>query len=250
MVLSKDMQRKLPLVARRRSLVDLAHEELHKRITDGELAVGQRLIIDQLAEEFGVSLIPVREALARLNAERLVSFEANKGYRVAPAPGRLELRQLFDARLTLEVGSLELGIGLTTPQLIEELEEINRQMPLSVRGTTYDGYVDYVALNARFHDAIVSLSGNEFIIDAYRRLGYHQRITQALHGRGVPDLDKIIAEHEVIVAALKRRSAEDARAALRSHILGAAERHFDHETPDPAAPATRRGRTAMPRKKA
>ncbi len=241
---SKDIGRKPPLAARRRSLVDLAHEELHKRITDGELTVGQRLVIDQLAEEFGTSLIPVREALARLNAERLVTFEANKGYRVAPAPDQLELRQMFDARLMLEIGSLEPGIALLTPEFIAELEEINRQIPKSVHGTTYAGYAEFVALNARFHDAIVSLSGNKFIIDAHRRLGYHQRITQALHGRGVPDLGKIVSEHRMIIAAFKRGSIEEARIALRNHILGAAERLYSDEAPKPPA-ARRRVRKAQ-----
>lgn len=244
MALPEDTKRKSTLAARRRSLVDLAHEELHKRITDGELAVGQRLVIDQLAEEFGTSLIPVREALARLNAERLVTFEANKGYRVAPAPDQLELRQMFDARLMLEIGSLEAGIESLTPDLVTELEEINRQMPKSVRGTTYEGYAEFVALNARFHDAIVKLSGNKFIIDAHRRLGYHQRITQALHGRGVPDLVKIVAEHKAIIAALKRRSIDDARAALRNHIVGAAKRLYDSEPPNVPAAVQRRGRKA------
>lgn len=240
---SKDIGRKPPLAARRRSLVDLAHEELHKRITDGELAVGQRLVIDQLAEEFGTSLIPVREALARLNAERLVTFEANKGYRVAPAPDQLELRQMFDARLMLEIGSLESGIASLTPELITELEEINRQIPKSVSGTTFEGYAEFVALNARFHDAIVNLSGNKFIIDAHRRLGYHQRITQALHGRGVPDLGKIVNEHKLIIAALRRRSIDDARLALRNHILGAANRLYD-EVPKAPPAGSKPGRKA------
>lgn len=227
--LSKDEQRKPPLAARRRSLVDLVHEEIHKRITDGGLAIGQRLVIDQLAEEFGTSLIPVREALARLNAERLVTFEANKGYRVAPAPDQLELRQMLEARLMLEVGSLEGNLEALTPEVIKELNEINRKMPASAHGTTYEGYAEFVALNARFHEGIVKLSGNEFIIDAYSRLGYHQRITQTLHGRGVPDINKIVAEHDVIIDALKRRSVDDARAAIRSHIVGAAERLYSDE---------------------
>jgi DNA-binding GntR family transcriptional regulator len=151
---------------------------------------------------------------------------------------------MFDARLMLEIGSLEAGIESLTPDLVAELEEINRQMPKSVRGTTYEGYAEFVALNARFHDAIVKLSGNKFIIDAHRRLGYHQRITQALHGRGVPDLVKIVAEHKAIIAALKRRSIDDARAALRNHIVGAAKRLYDSEPPNVPAAVQRRGRKA------
>src|SRR5438128_1842602 len=105
---------------RRTSLVELAHDELHRRITNGTLAEGDRLVIDQLAREFGTSLIPVREALARLRAERLVTFEPNKGYRVAPAPDAVEIERLFESRIILEIGALERGIARVTPAVMDE----------------------------------------------------------------------------------------------------------------------------------
>ncbi|MET3898023.1 DNA-binding GntR family transcriptional regulator [Devosia sp. UYZn731] len=209
---------------RSRSLVDLAHEEIHKRITNGEIPQGERLVIDALAQEFGTSLIPVREALARLHAERLVSFEANKGYRVAAPPDALELRHLFSARLILEVGALETALPLINPQLIAELRKINEQMGAGTYGTTFEGYVEFVKLNAVFHEKVVGLSGNPFIIDAYRKLAYHQRIMQALHGRGIPDIAKLVAEHEAIIEALQNGSPDGARSAIRQHILDGGQR--------------------------
>jgi DNA-binding GntR family transcriptional regulator len=209
---------------RSRSLVDLAHEEIHKRITNGEIAQGERLVIDALAQEFGTSLIPVREALARLHAERLVSFEANKGYRVAAPPDELELRQLFSARLILEVGALETALPLINPQLIAELRDINAQMRAGTYGTNFEGYVQFVKLNAVFHEKVVGLSGNPFIIDSYRKLAYHERIMQALHGRGIPDISKLVAEHEAIIEALQDGAHEGAREAIRQHILDGGRR--------------------------
>ena len=209
---------------RSRSLVDLAHEEIHKRITNGEIAQGERLVIDALAQEFGTSLIPVREALARLHAERLVSFEANKGYRVAAPPDALELHHLFSARLILEVGALETAIPLVTPELIEELRAINAKMRGGKYGKTFEGYIEFVKLNAVFHEKVVGLSGNPFIIDAYSALAYHQRIMQALHGRGIPDIGKLVAEHDAIIDALARHSHAAARKAIRQHILDGGRR--------------------------
>ena len=211
-------------ILRRRSLVDLAHEEIQKRITDGVLAVDERLVIDALAREFGTSLIPIREALARLHAERLVTFEANKGYRVAPAPEVSELKQLFDARLILELGALERVTPDVIPSVVAELETINDRIAKGRYGKTFSGYVDFVKLNAEFHSAIVRISQNDFIVEAYDRLGYHQRILRTLHGRGVPDIRQIVAEHAAIIAALKRTSVEETRAALKAHILDAAGR--------------------------
>ncbi len=209
---------------RRRSLVDLAHEEIQKRITDGILKVDDRLIIDALAREFGTSLIPIREALARLHSERLVTFEANKGYRVAPAADVTELKQLFDARLILELGALERATEETIPETVRELRSINERIAKGRYGKTFSGYVDFVKLNAEFHAAIVHLSRNDFIIEAYERLGYHQRILRTLHGRGVPDVRQIVAEHDAIIDGLRRGSIEETRAALRAHILDAAGR--------------------------
>lgn len=211
-------------VLRRRSLVDLAHEEIQKRITDGMLKVDDRLIIDSLAREFGTSLIPIREALARLHAERLVTFEANKGYRVAPAPDVGELKQLFDARLILELGALERATPDVIPAVVQELEAINERIEKGRYGKTFSGYVDFVKLNAEFHACIVRLSQNDFIAEAYDRLGYHQRILRTLHGRGVPDIRQIVAEHAAIIDGLKRGSIELTRDALRAHILDAAGR--------------------------
>ncbi|QDZ11906.1 GntR family transcriptional regulator [Devosia ginsengisoli] len=221
---SPQTPRRPAALIRSRSLVDLAHEEIHKRITNGEIAQGERLIIDALAQEFGTSLIPVREALARLHAERLVSFEANKGYRVAAPPDALELRHLFSARLILEVGALETAIPLVDSDLIVELREINARMGRGTYGTTFESYVDFVKLNAVFHEKVVGLSGNPFIIEAYRTLAYHQRIMQVLHGRGVPDITKLVAEHETIIDALQAGSHAVARQAIRQHILNGSER--------------------------
>jgi DNA-binding GntR family transcriptional regulator len=217
--MSKSTTSRKSAVLRARSLVDLAHEEIHKRITNGVLKQGDRLVIDAIAREFGTSLIPVREALARLHAERLLSFEANKGYRVAAPPDEMELRHLFDARLILEVGALETAFPLIDAALIGELRQINEQMRAGKYGKNFEGYAAFVQLNAMFHEQVVGLSGNPFIIDAYRQLAYHQRIMQTLHGRGVPDLGKLVAEHDAIIDALEKGSCATARGAIRQHIL-------------------------------
>lgn len=212
------------IAGRQKSLVDVAYDEVQKRIIDGKLAVGDRIIIDALAREFGTSLIPIREALARLHAERLVSFEPNKGYRVAPAPDLGELTQLFDARLILEKGSLQRLRPQVLSQAVDELERINKSIKGGKYGQSYEGYVEFVKLNAQFHLTIVKFSANPFILGAYERLGYHQRILQTLHGRGVPDIEQIVIEHNAIIDALRRGLVENACKALEMHILDAAER--------------------------
>ena len=110
------------------SLVDLAYEDLQLRIASGTLAEGERLVIDALARDYGTSQIPVREALVRLHAERFVTFEQNKGYRVAPKAGALEMRHLFEARMILEVGAVDRGLERVDTAVIDELSAINETL--------------------------------------------------------------------------------------------------------------------------
>lgn len=66
------------------NLADSAFDSLKQRIVDGSYSPNQKLVISSLAREFSVSTIPVREALAKLNAVNLVIYVPNQGYRVAP----------------------------------------------------------------------------------------------------------------------------------------------------------------------
>ena len=86
--------RNAPTVLKTKNLVESVYEELYRRISEGELEAGEKVVIDQLARSFGISLGSIREALARLNAERMVTYERNKGYRIAQAPDATELAEL------------------------------------------------------------------------------------------------------------------------------------------------------------
>lgn len=224
----------LPAGGLGKSLVDRAHDELHRLITDGKLADDQRIVIDRFARQFGTSLIPVREALARLHAEGLVIFEPNKGYRVAPRPTVEELVQLFEARLVIEMGAAELALERSTPASLRELKRINRFIAMGSYGTTYDGFREFVTLNEQFHIALVALAGNAPLEEAYRRLGYHQKITRPTYGRGPGDVKRFVQEHDAIIDALERRDLKALRSAVRRHIASGRER-FDVQRP-PDAP--------------
>lgn len=209
---------------RKSNLVTLAHNEIHRRIMVGELREGEKIVLRELADDFGTSMIPLREALARLTAERLVTYEPNKGFRVAPAPDDEEIAYLFEARLVMELGALEIGMDAVTPEIVASLKEINDQIRSQNFGASFNDFKGFISDNARFHAILIGLTGNPLVIDAYQRLGYHERIPLTLHGRGVQDAERIISEHDRIIAALEAHSLDRARAALKAHILDAYER--------------------------
>ena len=84
------------------SLADLAYTQLLEGIASGHFKESDRIVIDTVAEELGMSRIPVREALARLHAQRLLEYERNKGYTVLPKD---DYTVLFQARLIIEPSS-------------------------------------------------------------------------------------------------------------------------------------------------
>jgi DNA-binding GntR family transcriptional regulator len=190
----------------------------------GELREGEKIVLSELANEFGTSMIPLREALARLTAERLVTYEPNKGFRVAPAPDSDEIAYLFEARLVMELGALELGMDAVTTEVVAALRAINDQIRAQNYGESFTDFQGFITDNAKFHEILVGLTGNPLVIDAYKRLGYHERIPLTLHGRGVQDIGRIIREHDLIIAALADHSLEKARSALKAHILDAYDR--------------------------
>lgn len=208
-----------PKPLQRSNLVDQIHDELHRRITNRLLPAGERIVIDQIAVEFAVSLVPVREALARLKAERLVTHESNKGYRIAPEPKPLEMRKLFEARLILEIGSLKEGFHRLDDGIVAKMEKINQRISSGRYGTKFENFRIFLDLNAEFHRMIVALAENPFISEAYEMLGYHQRVAQTLFGRGPDNIDFIVEEHAEIIAALRKRNIDDAASSLRHHIL-------------------------------
>lgn len=208
------------------SLVEQIHGDLHFRIAAKTLPEGTRLVINALAREYGTSLIPVREALIKLHGERYVSFERNKGYTVAKQPDATEMRQLFEARLVLELGAAEYGFERASLQDVKQLEQLNQEMRALRMPKSAADYQSFVRKNEDFHRLLVGLPANPYLSDAYDRLGYHQRVLQVVINRISDDFKKICTEHEAIVSALRAKDKKALLQAMRHHIVQGSLRIF------------------------
>ena len=197
------------------SLVELAHDQILEKITNGGYQDGDRIVIDDVAEQLGISRIPVREALARLHAEHLLEYERNKGYRVTP---KADYAMLFQARMVIEPSAIRYCGNRVTHARIAELRSINERISRLSTGKKFRQYVDFLQLNDRFHMAIVGLCDNRLITEAYKSLSYGPQFARHSHGRGIPDLEDNVAEHEAIIAALERRDLPAAVLAAERHI--------------------------------
>ena len=187
------------------------YEALKSAIMAGLLAPGEPLRQDEIARQHGVSKIPVREALLRLEADGFVLFRKNRGATVREVSAT-EILNLMDIRLALECRALELAV----PQMAEsDLARARQLLDEYDRETVLERLS---ALNIRFHEALYAPCGNlpllQMIRDLRARLGPAVRllVTEAT------GIQRPASEHRAILAACAAGEAEKATALLRHHI--------------------------------
>lgn len=199
------------LLQRRRrdgSLTDRLYEQLRQAILSGELAPGAALFEGALAEQFNVSKTPVREALARLRLENLVRVIPYKGYYVAPVSLH-DVQSLYQVRVILETGAVELAVRMATPSDVENL--------MAIAKTVASGIPEFFLANKAFHQAIAGITRNDrlqkLIVDCIETL---QRVL-CMDTR-VTDPMVQVNEHVAIVESIAARDAARARRLVAEHI--------------------------------
>jgi DNA-binding GntR family transcriptional regulator len=201
---------------------------LEDAVISGELAPGTVLRQETLSERFGVSRTPIREALRRLAATGLVSFEPNRGVRVRAIP-REELREAFLVRAELEALVTELAVPRFDESRLLALRTAEADFArLTVdlldrrRGeeerTQLTG--EWVRANYRFHDVIYEAAAVPFV----ERVAKNARRTFLSRWRpGGPEIDDLyeqnMHQHRAILGAIEARSSEGARALAHEHVL-------------------------------
>jgi DNA-binding GntR family transcriptional regulator len=226
------------------SLTAQAYDRLRRAITEGALAEDSPLVIAQLVRGFGISHTPLREALARLHSEGLVSFVENVGYRVAARPSASDMRHWMEARLPLEVACVRLAAMRITADEIRSLTSVNARIRDGALSSDFDGVRQFAELNAAFHRLLVVASRNPFLQRAHDQvwLGAH---FSRVRFRRASDHAQIFAEHAAIVAALSRRDEGKAARAMERHIIDSLERDSQSPAAQPEpAPAARSPRRA------
>jgi DNA-binding GntR family transcriptional regulator len=198
-----------------KSLVLLAMEKIRHGITNGEYALGAPLYEKVLAENFGISKTPVREALVQLQREGLVVVLPHSGtYVFELADG--EVTDLCELRLILETNALQLALRRQAGRLTAELDSINEAMRGSIKKKQI---AHYRALDAQFHQSFFKNCGNTYLARAYALI---EAKIQTLRVSLITPLPNLIAlsldEHLQIVKELHEGKADAAIEILTAHI--------------------------------
>jgi DNA-binding GntR family transcriptional regulator len=187
--------------------------ELRRAIAAGELQPGEQVLQDALAERFGVSRVPLREALKILEGEGQVTYRPHRGYFVAELD-LADLREVYRIRDLLETEAVTVAVGRITD---EQLAVADAALVSVEQAAAVGDLAEMTDSNRRFHFALIEGAGMPRLsrlvrilwdaTDAYRSRYY----TEASHRAAVVD------EHRAILDAVRAGDAETANTVLRQH---------------------------------
>lgn len=207
-----------PRTIGRSGLATRAYEALREQILDQTIAPGARINIDQLAAELGVSSSPIREALARLLSERLVTFEPYIGYSAAPIPEDGWFHDMIEFRATVEGRAATIGAPRRNPRTIADLEQAFAEMGNSGLGQHYRKYRRFNAADAQFHRTIVASAENQVFAQVYADVQPHVHYARLYLSRGVEEEADVAAQHLAILDAFREGDGDAARQAIAAHL--------------------------------
>jgi DNA-binding GntR family transcriptional regulator len=204
------------------SLGKIAYEAILEGVLTGALLAGTQISIDGAAKQLKMSNTPVREALSRLAAERLVLFSANRGYTVTPQITAEEYHQLFEARRTLELATIRSAI--IEPRAIARVATILHRLSATDASPEYKHYRAFNEADREFHLAFVRMSRNLFLRHAWEQLNFHLHVGRLYAGAGVIDLEEARSEHEKIFEAVQESNRKELLKRMGDHIKNAESR--------------------------
>ena len=189
-----------------------AYEEVRGAIVRGEIAPGEALVENRLAEKLGMSRTPVREALQVLARDGFLEALPAKGYFV-PRRSLEDLRELFELRESLEGMATRCAAVRATQPDVDELEELCKRYESAADWT------EWARVGTRFHHRIHVLSRNSRIMNFLDSLKAQIVLTRQSELREVKGRrEQAIHEHRAIFEAIRAHDADAAEREARHHV--------------------------------
>jgi phosphonate utilization transcriptional regulator len=216
------MNNPLPSIAllQSQSLPGLVQQEIERMILSGPLRPGDKLNEADLAQRLGVSRGPVREAFRTLEEAGLVRQERNRGAFVRDVAVE-EALEIYAVRASLEemTGRL-LAVSISR----EELQDLRAIIEAMNAATAAGSFDEYHALNLKFHDRLVELTGNRKLLAMYRRLVKELALWRRRNLEGRDVLTGSAAEHRQILKAIASGDPDLAARTLAAHVIASRDR--------------------------
>jgi len=199
-----------------RSTPDLIADALREAILQGIFREGQSLRQDEIATQFGVSRIPVREALRQLEAEGLVTLHLNRGATVSVLTTK-EAQEICEIRSALEVLAIQLAIPKLTELDLEKAAVI-----LSATDSATDAGL-WAKLNWEFHATLYAIADRPRLLAIIKNLHVNTDRYVRLQMEQMDYLERSQKEHYQLLDACRQRDTKTAVRLLKRHIETAGE---------------------------
>lgn len=211
----------------RQQLADALRDE----VLAGRLKPGQEFTVKEIAEQYGVSATPVREALVDLSAQGLLDAVQHRGFEVHEY-SEGDYRNMVEARILVTDGMFRrLGDREVDPRTVAALAGVRRRGEEARRAATAGDLDILVGYDLRFWRELSALFGNPYLTDFLHRLRVQSWVCAVQHLRRADDLrGRLWAVHTDLVDALSRRDAQTAQeiiAGYDEHSLTLVERLAD-----------------------
>jgi len=199
-------------------LSDRIRNALTDAISSGELAPGTTLDEQQLADRYGASRTPVREALRQLATSGMVEVRPRRGVIVRHVTAE-EVMDMFETMAEIEAVCVRLATYRITPLERSRLLRIHEASQAAVEQDDVDAYD---ALNRDFHEAIYRAAHNDFLADQAIAVRTRLNAFRRMQLRQARRLASSRAEHDAVMQAIAEGNGEEAGRRMRAHMLNAA----------------------------
>lgn len=184
-------------------------------IVSGQMAPGLLVTVPTLAEEFGVSATPVREALVALQRQHFLEPVRNKGFRVTEV-SRQDVEGLAQVRMLLEPPAVRhIASESISADAIVHLKKLADRI---IEAAAQSELARYVLADIDFHEAVVSLAGNRVLTETVTNLRRRTRLSGLLELINTKELAESAHEHRELVDLLEKGDADEAEQLMKRHI--------------------------------
>ena len=174
----------------------------------------------RLAHEFGISRTPLREAIKVLAAEGLVTMKMRRGAYVTEINAK-DLHDVFHLMAVLEADAAGTVASTATAEQLQVLEALHQQLEKAAKDRK--DHLRFFQINEAFHIKLLELGNNRWASQMVADLRKVMKLNRAQSLLKVGRIEESLVEHAVIMAALKKRDAAAAQAAMRAHIKSGQE---------------------------
>jgi len=194
------------------------YDHLFQAIEQGDLKPGDRLLETDLAQRFGVSRTPIREAIRKLEADGIVVHQPRVGA-VVRTLGQQEIVELYEMRIVLETTAAAMAAKHASNAEIRTLNALNADM-----ASAHTDAIKVAQVNRKFHRCIMDAARNQFLSHSYNALSHALILLGKTTLETSARVETIVQQHAQIIDALNAGDQDAASSAMQQHM----ETSLDH----------------------